>query len=47
MDETHGAGFDGSSFGIPLTAGSQSTTKYNNYIAKNDHLQNTVASLLF
>lgn len=47
MDETHAAGFDGSSFGIPLTEGSMSTTKYNNFIARNDHLQDVQVALPF
>ena len=47
MDETHGAGFDGSAFGVPLQQGSLTTTKYNNFIAANDHLQSTQAALLF
>jgi hypothetical protein len=47
LDETHGAGFDGSSFGIPLTEGSMSSTKYNNFIAANNHLQDTQVALPF
>ena len=47
MDETHAAGFDGSAFGVPLQQGSLTTTKYNNFIAANDHLQSTQAALLF
>lgn len=47
LDETHGAGFDGSSFGIPLTEGSLTSTKYNNFIAANDHLQDTQVALPF
>ncbi|MGA9139897.1 MAG: hypothetical protein WBZ29_06710 [Methanocella sp.] len=47
MDETHAAGFDGSAFGIPLTEGSQSTTSYNNLIARNDHLSDVQVALPF
>lgn len=47
LDETHGAGFDGSSFGIPLTEGSLSKTQYNNFIAANNHLQDTQVALPF
>jgi hypothetical protein len=47
LDETHGAGFDGSSFGIPLTEGSMSSTKYNNFIAASNHLQDTQVALPF
>lgn len=47
MDETRAAGFDGSAFGVPLQEGTATTTSYNNYIAANDHLQSTQASLLF
>ena len=47
LDETHGAGFDGSEFGIPLTEGSLSTTKYNNFIARNEHLQDVQVALPF
>ena len=47
MDETHGAGFDGSNFGVPLQEGGLTTTKYNNFIAAKDHLQSTQAALLF
>jgi hypothetical protein len=38
LDETHGAGFDGSSFGIPLTDVSTSSTTYNNFVAANNHM---------
>lgn len=47
LDETHGAGFDGSSFGIPLTESSLSSTTYNNFIATNNHLQDTQVALPF
>ncbi len=47
LDETHGAGFDGSSFGIPLTEGSLTSTKYNNFVAANNHLQDTQVALPF
>jgi hypothetical protein len=47
LDETHGAGFDGSSFGIPLTEGSLSSTKYNNFVSANNHLQDTQVALPF
>jgi hypothetical protein len=47
MDETHAAGFDGSAFGIPLTEGSQSTTTFNNFFARNDHLQDVQVALPF
>lgn len=47
MDNTYGAGFDGSSWGIPLTSGTTTTTKYNNDISAVDHLQNVQASLLY
>jgi hypothetical protein len=47
LDETHGAGFDGSSFGIPLTEGSTSSTTYNNFVAANNHLQDTQVALPF
>lgn len=47
LDERHGAGFDGSSFGIPLTEGSLTSTKYNNFIAANNHLQDTQVALPF
>ncbi len=47
MDETHSAGFDGSSFGVPLQQGTTTTTSYNNLIAASNHLQDIQASLLF
>jgi hypothetical protein len=47
LDETHGARFDGSAFGVPLTEGSLSTTKYNNVIARNDHLSDVQVALPF
>jgi hypothetical protein len=47
LDETHGAGFDGSSFGIPLTEGGTSSTTYNNFISANNHLQDTQVALPF
>jgi hypothetical protein len=47
LDETHVAGFDGSTFGIPLTEGSTSSTTYNNFIAANNHLQDTQVALPF
>jgi len=47
MDELHGAGFDGSLFGIPLTEGSLTRTSYNNLIAANQHLQDVQVALPF
>jgi len=47
MDETKGAGFDGSAFGLPLTEGTLSKTKYNNVIAANQDLQSAQAALVF
>ena len=47
MDETKGAGFDGSTFGLPLTEGTLSTTKYNNIIAAKQDLQSAQAALVF
>jgi hypothetical protein len=47
LDETYGAGFDGSSFGIPLTEGSLSSTRYNNFVAADYHLQDTQVALPF
>lgn len=47
LDETHGTGFDGSAFGIPLQEGGLTTTKYDNSIANNQHLQSVQAALLF
>lgn len=45
MDEAHAATFDGSSFGIPLAKGDMTTTKYNNFIAKNDHISSEQVAL--
>ena len=45
MDEMHGAGFDGSPFGIPFTEGSQTATSYNNLIAAQEHLQDVQVAL--
>lgn len=47
MDETHGAGFDGSAYGVPLQEGGLTTTSYNNLIAARDHLSSTQATLLW
>jgi hypothetical protein len=45
LDETHGTGFDGSAFGIPLTEGSLSSTKYDNLISAKNHLQDVQVAL--
>ena len=45
LNEAHGVGFDGSAFGIPLTEGSQSATKYDNLVAAQEHLQNVQVAL--
>jgi hypothetical protein len=47
LNEAHGAGFDGASFGIPLTEGTMTTTQYNNFISSSDHLQDTQVALPF
>ena len=47
LDETHGAGFDGSAFGIPLEEGTQTATKYDNLISAEEHLQDVQAALVF
>jgi hypothetical protein len=47
LNEAHGAGFDGASFGIPLTEGTMTTTQYNNLISASDHLQDTQVALPF
>ena len=47
MDEAHGAGFDGSSYGVPLTEGTVTRTKYNQIVAGNQAFQDTQAALVF
>ena len=47
MDETHGAAFDGSSFGVPLAEQSLTHTQANNLIANNNHFENTQVALPF
>ena len=47
LDETHGAGFNGAPFGVPLQEGGLTTTSYNTGIAANQHLADTQAALVF
>jgi hypothetical protein len=47
MDETHGAAFDGSPFGVPLAEQSLTSTRFNNLIANNNHFENTQVALPF
>jgi len=46
MDETHGAGFDGSAFGVPAQEGTLTTTKYDNAIAARNHLTSAQVALV-
>lgn len=47
MDEAHGAGFDGSGFGIPLAEQGITTTHFNQLWANNLQLDNSQAVLPF
>ena len=47
MNEAHGAGFDGSSWGIPATEGTATATKYDNSIADNQQISDAVVALPF
>jgi len=47
MDETHGAAFDGASYGVPLAQQSLTNTRFNNLIASNNHFENTQVALPF
>lgn len=47
MDETHGAAFDGSPFGVPLAEQSLTHTTANNAIANNNHFENAQVALPF
>jgi hypothetical protein len=47
MDETHGVAFDGSPFGVPLAEQSLTSTRFNNFVAKNDHITSEQVALPF
>jgi hypothetical protein len=47
MDEAHGAAFDGAAFGVPVAEGTVSRTRFNNFIANNNHIQNAQIALPF
>jgi len=47
MDETHGVAFDGSPFGVPLAEQSLTSTRFNNFVAKNDHITSEQVVLPF